>query len=136
MLIQTLSSKLSFLKKAVNSIYLIDVVDLQLVFKPCNPRLKTSKRNLRGRNLVLFHCFHLFRRHPENWHVGYLFKWFLCLFSVSKWLLHRQRRALCCEMCLRHNWVRLGGGRETEKERQSLSLRDVSRRFSKAPTYT
>lgn len=24
---------------------------------------------------------------------------------VSKWLLYRQRRAVCCEMLLRHNWV-------------------------------
>lgn len=36
-----------------------------------------------------------------------LVQWFLCCSPVSKWLLYRQRRALCCEMLLRHNWVRL-----------------------------
>lgn len=84
--------------------HIFDIANLQFVLKTCNPTIKRAK---------MFHSNIYFRisllpfAKQTYWcekatHV----LWFLCCSPVSKWLLYRQRGAVCCKMLLRHNWVR------------------------------
>lgn len=61
-----------------------------------------------GKKSCVFHCFPLSKQTCFFWwYVSCTCAMVSLLLSVSKWLLYRQRKALCCEMLLRHNWVRL-----------------------------
>lgn len=78
-----------------------NIAQLTFVFKTCNPSHKRKYKNVYFTSF-LYPLFFLKKALS-----GELLSWFVCCAVVSKWLLFRQRRALCCKMLLRHNWVRL-----------------------------
>lgn len=80
--------------------------------------LKSKKTIILGKICTAFHLDNFFLGYTCS--EGFLFQ----LLLFTKWLLYRQRIALCCEMLLRHNWVRLDHSRGTERERERARKRE------------
>lgn len=92
---------------------MINIANLHLYSKYVIQVLNEQKESYEKK--FIFHCFPL----SSSLFMSYTLC-FLCCSHVSKWLLYRQRRALCCKMLLRHNWVRLVHSRRVKYFRGRL----------------
>lgn len=85
--------------------HIFNIANLQFVLKTCNPTIKRAK--ISHRSISFRISLPPFANQTYWCEKAALVLWFLCSSPVSKWLLYRQRGAVCCKMLLRHNWVRL-----------------------------